>query len=96
MKIRVRIPNDPSSGSVLDNEKRDKFVDDVMMWAMEVDMDVALYGFYNPLTEEMQRGRWGRPSKIWAVFTVEPDNAFLFCLKWGATLHKDKKHRDKN
>jgi len=90
MKIRVKIPSalwgDPFS--LIVNEKRQEFIDDILLWGMEVEMDVAFYGYYNKLKEG---SKWEREQDIWAVFTVEPDSAFMFCLKWGALQHKGKK-----
>jgi len=90
MKIRVKIPSGLCGWgrtSVIINEKRQEFVDDVLLWGMEVEMDVAFYSYYIPMALAV----YGKPREEWAVFTVEPDSAFMFCLKWGALIHKGKK-----
>lgn len=90
MKIRVKIPEEycielNGVNSLHYEEKRQQFVDDIIMWGMEIEMDIAFYAYYRP-----KDWHWG-DRNLWAVFTVEPDYLYMFSLKWGAVLHKKSK-----
>lgn len=82
MKVRIAVPE--SVIRARDSSVRQDFADDILMWAMETEIDAALYAF---VTEGYA---WANDKKMWAVFTIDPDWVFMFSLKWGATLHKDK------
>lgn len=87
MKIRIKIPDNMLG----DNPAIARFTDDVLLWAMEVEMDVDLYSIqYLPAV----RTYWSEKRTGWAVFTVEPDSEFMFCLKYGALQHKGKKKHE--
>lgn len=90
MKVRVAIPEEiwrRHDSADLEQE----FIDDILLWGMETELDVA---FYTTVTDYEFPGqpRWnsGRRLRKWAVFTVEAENTFMFTLKWNALLHKNK------
>lgn len=81
MKIRIRLPSSISRYTALrTSTKVQEFVDDIMMWAMEVEIDIAVYGFCEQKEERF------------VVFTIEEKDAFIFALKWGALMHKGLKN----
>jgi hypothetical protein len=80
MKIRVKLPEH----IVRDEYACTEFVDNILLWGMETEMDIAFYGYYSPHLSD-----W-RSKERYAVFTVEADYSYMFSLKWGATLHKPK------
>ena len=86
MKVRIDMPLEIARAS----EKciRQEFVDEILLWAMETELDADFYAF---AYEREYDYRWGRIKKAWAVFTVATDDTFMFTLKWGALLHKDQK-----
>ena len=51
-----------------------------MMWAMEVEIDIAVYGFYT------------KPEERCVIFTIEEKDALIFALKYGALMHKGLKN----
>ena len=82
MKIRIQFPEEVSGNE----EKAKRYVDDILLWGMEVDMDIEFYGFYREVSGEpvySWRNRWRS-----GIFIVEKDSAFMFSLKWGAMQHK--------
>ena len=84
MKIRVKIPDYIAQpGTRWEDLPCREFVDDVILWGMESGMDVEFYSYHVTMED-----RWSgvSPSPQWAVFTVD---AFMFSLKWGATMHKN-------
>lgn len=81
MKVRIKIPGDLNGT----DEKRQIFVDDVLLWGMETGMDIDFYAYF---TEP--NSTWNN-RKVWAVFTIENDYSFMFSLRWGALLHKKQK-----
>jgi len=83
MKIRVKIPEE----FVGNKDKVNTFVDDVLLWGLETEMDIIFYNWYHP------KDRTRNDKRLWAVFSVEADYSYMFSLKWGATLHK-KQQRD--
>lgn len=85
MKVRITFPEEVS-GNV---EKAKQYVDDILLWGLEVDMNVDFYGFYREFSSEpvySWRNRWRH-----GIFIIEPEYAFMFSLKWGALQHKTKK-----
>jgi hypothetical protein len=83
MKVRIEMPLHIAKAN--DDYVRKDFVDEILRWAMETEMDADFYAF----AYERERGyRWGRINRAWAVFTVTTDDTFMFTLKWGALLHK--------
>jgi len=80
MKIRVPIPN------WRNDDKKKVYIDDILMWAMETEIDIAFYAFFNEY-EDLDRD-WSRIISQWAVFTVQTDDAFMFILRWDAKMHK--------
>jgi hypothetical protein len=88
MKIRVKMPDNIYQ----DSEAQRKFIDDVLLWGMETEMDIELYTCYNEFDDSSKT--WGRPKASWAVFTVEAEYSYMFSLKWGATLHKPKEKQN--
>jgi len=85
MKIRVKIPEQ----LVGKTDAVNHYVDDILLWGMEMGMDVEYYSLYTPPGTVSWRDR-----DLWAVFTVEADSSFMFILKWSATMHKDKKKNE--
>jgi hypothetical protein len=85
MKVRIEMP----VYLTRDEHKyaRQEFVDEILMWAMETELDADFYAF---TYEREYDYRWGKVKKAWAVFTVETDSTFMFTLKWGALMHKDQ------
>lgn len=81
MKIRVKIPEEYMRSS----DSQQRFIDDVLIWGMETEMDIELYTVYRD-----SGSTWNKPI-LWAIFTVEADYSYMFSLKWGAVLHKKKK-----
>ena len=86
MKIRVKIPEEIVGHQIHNLEMMQRYVDEILLWGMETDMDIDFYCYFTPLDE---RGKWNSRER-WAVFTVEQDTAFMFSLKWGALCHKGK------
>ncbi len=79
MKIRVKIPEE----LVRNKDRVMFFVDEILLWGMETEMDIAFYSL------APQHLLWGKKEQ-YAVFNVEADYSYMFSLKWGATLHKPK------
>lgn len=83
MKIRILFPEELRGNK----DRAQRYVDDILLWGMEVEMHVEFYGF------------WKDPSTVWdnrtackyGIFVVEKDSAFMFSLKWGALYHKKRK-----
>ena len=82
MKVRIEIPHEHAH----DKDTRTMFIDDVLLWCMETEMDAS---FYTTIAER-EDGKWGRVKSWWAVFTVETEATFYFTLKWGALMHKNQ------
>jgi hypothetical protein len=92
MKIRIELPNHLRNANFLRSndagDRRQSFIDDILMWGMETNMDIDFYGYHYP----PEARNWRDPDKrVWAVFSIEADSAFMFMLKWSATYHKDQK-----
>ncbi len=83
MKVRIRVPN-----NIYSEEDRARWIDDILFWGMEMSMDVDYYALWRH-----PDSKWN-DREYWAVFSIEEESAFMFILKWGALLHKDKKKRD--
>ena len=83
MKVRIDMPL--AIAHAKDDYIRRDFVDEILMWAMEVEMDADFYAF---VYEREGNYCWGKIKQAWAVFTVSADDTFMFTLKWGALLHK--------
>jgi hypothetical protein len=79
MKIRVKIPEE----IVRYNDKVDFFIDEILLWGMETEMDIVFY------SKAPQQLPWNSREQF-AVFSVEDDYSYMFSLKFGATLHKPK------
>jgi hypothetical protein len=83
MKVRIEMP------VVLTRDEhkyaRQEFVDEILMWAMETELDAAFYAFSY---EREYNSHWARIKRAWAVFTVTADDTFMFTLKYGALMHK--------
>ena len=91
MKIRVLIPDYIWRGAFAKERVQD-FIDEILMWGMETELDVAHYATIAD-REFPECANWyaqGRTLRKWAVFTIEADDAFMFTLKWGALMHKNK------
>lgn len=84
MKIRIQIPSDISKG-YKNSAKVNQYIDDILLWGMETEIDVALYKTYMVSNSD----RWV-DGDLFAVFTVEPVGAMMFTLRWGALQHKNK------
>lgn len=82
MKIRVKIPEE----LVRNKERVMFFVDEILLWGMETEMDIAFYSL------APQYLAWNSREQ-YAVFNVEADYSYMFSLKWGATLHKPKEKK---
>lgn len=91
MKVRVLIP-EPVWRGAFPTERVQDFIDEVLMWGMETGLDVAHYATIadREFPDVPYRWQQGRVLRKWAVFTIEADNAFMFTLKWGALMHKNK------
>ena len=79
MKVRITFPKEVSGNE----EKAKRYVDDILLWGMEVDMDIEFYGFWRDKITNGWRDAWK-----YGIFIVEKDSAFMFSLKWGAMQHK--------
>lgn len=85
MKVRIEMPLHIAKAT--EKYVRQEFVDEILMWAMETELDADFYAF----AYEREYDRvWGRIKRAWAVFTVATDDTFMFTLKWGALLHKNQ------
>ena len=86
MKAKVSIPRHfwgPSLGSTK-AEGCQVFIDEVLLWGMELDIQVEHY-----LTQRVHDNV--RLSDIVATFTIEEKDSFFFVMKWGALMkHKPK------
>ena len=85
MKIRIPLPDNCKFNLAL----ADLFVDEVLFWGMETGIDVSFYTFTNSASENSRIVGLLRRS---AVFSIEEKYSFMFMLKWGAVMHKSKKH----
>ena len=85
MKVRIEMPLHIANAR--DDYVRQDFVDEILTWAMEVEMDADFYTF---TYEREYNYRWGKIKRAWAVFSVATDDSFMFTLKWGALLHKQQ------
>lgn len=84
MKIRIQIPEEIARG--FSRQSRvNEYIDDILMWGMETELDIALYTKYTVQKD----GHWSN-TNVFAVFTVEPVGAMMFTLRWGALQHKNK------
>jgi hypothetical protein len=82
VKIRVPFPDQIWR----DENKKKDYIDDILMWAMETEMDISFYSLYDEREDPTKS--WSRLISQWAVFTVQTDDAFMFVLRWDARLHK--------
>ena len=91
MKVRVLIPELVWRGAFAAERVQD-FIDEILLWGMETELDVAHYATIadREFPDEPYYWAQGRVLRKWAVFTIEADNAFMFTLKWGALMHKNK------
>lgn len=86
MKIRIQIPAELQRNQ----ERVSEYVDDILLWGMEVGMDIEHYSmFQNPHSFAANRD-----NRLWAVFTVEEKDSVMFILRWGATMHKHKPKKE--
>ena len=85
MKVRIEMPLEIARAA--EDYVRKEFVDEILLWAMETEMDADFYAF---TYERDMNVYWGRIKRAWAVFTVEADSTFMFTLKWGALMHKQQ------
>lgn len=85
MKIRIQFPE----GIANNKERARRYVDDILLWGMEVEMDVEFYGFWNKTNQNWSYRDWWK----YGIFIVEKDSAFMFTLKWGALIHKKQKEK---
>lgn len=85
MKVRIEMPLNIATAR--DDYVRQDFVDEILMWALETEMDAD---FYAVTYERDMNVYWGRIERAWAVFTVTAADTFMFTLKWGALLHKQQ------
>lgn len=85
MKIRVKIPEELVGPLSTHQYLMQRYVDDILLWGMETEMDIEFYKFYC----EPKDNHWNSKQR-WAVFNVEADYSYMFSLKYGATLHKPK------
>jgi len=85
MKIRIEIPEYIRGNT----DRTTVWIDNILLWGMEVGMDIEFYGHYTLPNQNT----WS-DHRRWAVFSVEEQNSFMFILKWGATMHKDKKKNE--
>ena len=95
MKVRVKLPREARSWhhTPNNNELARRFIDEILIWAMEIEADAEFYSFYHEPILNKDRGV--RMPVTWAIFTIEPDLAFMFALKWGAIMHKGSKRKNK-
>jgi len=90
MKIRVQIPADIRRDDLLTKE----YIDDVLYWGLETDIHVSHYTTYYGERVARQGGPqvWNfnnlNGRERYAVFTVQPEDVFMFSLRWNATQHK--------
>jgi hypothetical protein len=92
MKIRLKVPDHIRTDNKLINE----FIDDVLLWGLETEMDVEYYTRYYEYegitnTDKITYSIGRRIIHTWVVFNVESDKSFMFSLKYGALLHKQQK-----
>lgn len=83
MKVRIALPE----GIRNNKERASVYVDDILLWGMEVKMDIDFYGFWTEPNTTWEYRDWWK----YGIFIVEKDSAFMFSLKWGALQHKKKK-----
>lgn len=90
MKIRIQLPEHLAGVSVPHKLRQQEYIDEILLWGMEIEMEVEHYTTIHP------QGYW-RPGQdrgpTWLVFIVEPQHQLMFTLKWGALQHKGKKKR---
>lgn len=100
MKVRVPVP---------DNVPRRlrtiaEYADDIILWAMEMDQDIDVYGLTYELADGTRHtiskgtlygdiytayhGQYFRDEPLWLVFTIDADFMMFFMLRWGASKHK--------
>ena len=86
MKIRVKIPAELIN--LRDPSFLQDWIDDILIWGMETEMDIAFYSYYYDPTDKYQTSK-----NRWAIFTVDNDYSYMFSLKYGATLHKSQREK---
>jgi hypothetical protein len=81
MKIRVKL-----LGAIHPFNKRmaDNQVDDILVWAMEHETDIEFYKYY--IVHASETSNYG----LWAIFTIQSEDAFMFMLRWNGEYHKNK------
>ena len=90
MKIRIQIPEEIARTTGRKSYVNE-YIDDILMWGMETELDVELYKTYCVPKD----GHWSN-TDMFAVFTVEPVGAMMFTLRWGALQHKNKQLKEKS
>ena len=89
MKIRIKMPDECVRGyGYVVASIVDKFVDDILFWGMETEMDIELYS--TVIVNRDDEGNYQAPVG-YAIFSVEERSAMMFSLKWGALRHKKSK-----
>lgn len=96
MKLRVRIPKHLHSSANTWHATSIQppyldWVDEILLWGMEIDADIAYYNHWNEPGENQRN--WKPYKDCWAIFIVEEDMAFMFALKWSALQHKKRVKR---
>jgi hypothetical protein len=81
LKVRIKVPEELA----FTKDGVQDFVDDILLWGMEIDTDIEFYSYWYPEDHTYNDRR------RWAVFSVDTDSWFMFALKWGALQHKSKK-----
>ena len=87
MKIRIPLPDECINGPG-NKHALATFIDDILLWGMELEIDVSLYSTH--VTNAYATGKYVRATG-YAVFTVEEQSTMIFALRWGAVLHKKSK-----
>lgn len=91
MKVRVALPDHLTNVSYSGQTeyKRQYHVDDILLWCMEMGIDVEFYGFQR----EIEPNSVWHIKKIWMVFIVDSDmsDQFMFKMAWNADQYKTKK-----
>jgi|AntAceMinimDraft_11_1070367.scaffolds.fasta_scaffold26255_3 hypothetical protein len=82
MKVKINAFID--GRNILTSESRDAYIDDMLLWAMEFDVDMNFYKWVY-IRDEVNRIK-----EIWAVWSIDKEDQLMLTLKWGAIKHKIK------
>jgi len=82
MKVRITMSGDNIT-HLNSREWKDKYVDDMLMWALETDTSMEFYTWHSVWEKHKLK-------EMHAVWIIEDDDRTILMLKWNAKKHKQK------